>query len=526
MAVILVALALLGLWQCAPPGQFDLVIRNGKILAGDGNPWFVADVGIRGDRIEKIGRIPSGQGKQEIDASGLFVVPGFIDIHTHADRRIDDIPTADNYLLQGVTTVVGGNCGGHDFPLAELFARLEKSGIAINFCSLIGHNTIRRQVMGLKMADPAPEEMKKMKELLDQEFRAGGIGFSTGLAYMPGTYAKTEELIELASVAAKYDGLYASHIRNQGTRITEAIEEAIRIGEANGIRVQISHIKLANDRVWGELERITRPVEEARKRGVEVFLDQYPYTATSSGFGSSIPSWALEGGHDAFVKRLEDPDTYRKIREGVIRRRLVSSKGINKLKTIYIARYRANPEYEGKNLEEILRMRGQKPTVENAADLIIEIQKNGGAQGVFFQMDEADVEALMRLDYNMIASDGGIIRFGDGVPHPRSYGTFPRVISRYVREKGVLTLPDAIRKMTSLPAQMLRLNRRGLIAEGYYADVVIFDFANIRDTATYSKPHQYPEGIRYVIVNGKIAAKDGKPTGVLAGRVLYGAGKK
>lgn len=512
--------------SCSRLATYDVAILNGILIGGDGNPWYKADIGLKGERIAAIGKIPASAAREVIQAEGLHICPGFIDIHTHADRAIDEIPTADNYLLQGVTTVVGGNCGGHPYPLSELFRKIKKQGTAVNFCCLIGHNTIRREVMELKRADPTPEEMRRMKALIDQEMRAGGVGFSTGLSYMPGTYSKTEELIELAGAVAQYGGFYASHIRNQAEHITEAIEEAIRIGEENGIRVQISHVKLASDPVWGKLGMITEPVERARRRGLEVTLDQYPYTATSSGFTSSLPSWCLEGGQEEFLKRLEDSDNYGRIKEYVILRRLSSSRGINKLKTIYIADYEEDPSFEGKNLEEILKSQGKEATVENGADLIIGIEKKGGASGVFFQMDEEDVEKIMSLDYNMIGSDGAIIEFGKGVPHCRSYGTFPRVIHNYVLRERILSLEEAVRKMTSLPAQTLRLVDRGLIKKNMCADLVIFDLDTIKDEATYQKPHQYPSGIKYVFVNGEIAARNGKPTGKLGGEVLYGPGKK
>ncbi|MFQ6082877.1 MAG: amidohydrolase family protein [Candidatus Aminicenantia bacterium] len=505
---------------------YDLVIKNGYLIDGTGNPWFRADVGIRGKKIAKIGYIEKEKARQVIDARSLFVVPGFIDIHTHCERGLLVRPGVENYIYQGVTTVIGGNCGDHPFPLKEYFQKLTEQECSVNFGCLIGHNTVRRKVMGLRMSKPTRDEMERMKSLIDMEMSAGALGLSTGLAYMPGVYSKTEELVELASVVAKYGGVYASHIRDQGRHTTEAIEEAIKIGEKNGIPVQISHIKLADDAVWGEIERIAAPVLRARKRGVEITLDQYPYTATSSGFSSSFPSWSLEGGGREFVKRLRNPGNYSKIKREIIKKRLTSTKNINKLKTIYIARYQKNHKYEGKNLEEILKMQGRAPTIENAADLIIEIEKKGGAQGIFFQMNEGDVKTLMRLPYNMIASDGGVQFYGSGVPHPRNYGTFPRVIGRYVRQKRILQLEDAIRKMTSLPAQTLRLKDRGMIREGMYADINIFDYDKILDKATYKNPHQYPEGIIYVIVNGEIIIERGRYNGQLPGMIIYGPGKK
>ncbi len=513
------------LLSCGLQPQYDLCIINGKIVAGDGNPWYTADIGIKNEKIICIGDIGTSHAKKVIDATGLYVCPGFIDIHNHSDRSIAKIPTADNYLLQGVTTVLGGNCGGHYYPVSEQFQKLEKKGIAINFCTLIGHNTIREETMGLKMSAPSDAEIEKMKQLVDQEMKSGAVGLSTGLAYMPGRYAATEEIIELASIVGKYGGMYASHIRNQGKKITESIQEAIEIGEKNNIRVEISHIKLCIEPNWGKPELITLPVEQARERGVEVFTDQYPYNATSSGFSSSFPAWSLEGGNDKLKERLKNEQSYKKIKQYIIEKRLTSQKGIDKLSTIYIGNYKEQPDWEGKNLREILIFLHKKPTISNGADLIIDIQKSGGASCVFFQMKEEDTEYLLNLDYNMIASDGAVTEYGKGVPHCRNYGSFPRFISKYVKERNVLSLPAAVRKMTSLPAQVIRLNKRGIIKEDMFADLVIFDLDKIKDTATYSKPHNYPEGINCVIVNGIVAAENGVPTGLLPGKVLYGPGR-
>jgi len=504
---------------------YDLVIKNGFIIDGTGNTWFKSDIGLKKQKIVRIGFIDESQAKKSIDAQNLIVSPGFIDIHTHCDRKIAEVPTVDNYIYQGVTTVIGGNCGGHPFPLKEHFKKIEDRGASVNFGCLIGHNTIRRKVMGFKMEAPTEEEIEKMKALVDEEMKAGALGFSTGLSYLPGIYSKTEEIVQLASVISRYGGIYATHLRDQGRHITEAIEEAIEIGERNNIPVQISHIKLADDAVWYQLEMITGPVEEARKRGVEVTLDQYPYTATSSGFTSSFPSWAFEGGKEKFLERLEDKEAFQKIKSFVISRRLTSTKGINKPETIYIARSGKFPEYEGKNLQEILVAQGKKSTTDNAADLIIDIEKNGGASGVFFQMDEKDVEDLMRLPYNMHASDGGVRVKGEGIPHPRNYGTFPRVIAHFVRERGIISLEEAVKKMTSLPAQTLRLNNRGIIREGLYADLTIFDRNTFADKATFPNPHQYSQGLMYVIVNGELVVEKGKHTGGLPGMALYGYGK-
>jgi N-acyl-D-amino-acid deacylase len=505
---------------------FDLVITSGRVLDGTGNPWTKADIGIKDGRVARIGRIPAGAGAQVIDADGLYVAPGFIDVHTHADRLIASQTDVANYLLQGVTTLVGGNCGGSQYPLQQLFDELQASGIALNFASLVGHNTVRRKVMGNDDRIPSPEELSKMQSLVKQEMLAGAIGLSTGLSYVPGRYSTTEEIAALARMVQPFEGLYATHMRNQGLQIKEAIEEAIRIGrEAGGIPVQISHIKLAHEAVWGNHDLVTGPIEEARRKGFQVLMDQYPYTATSSGFASSFPGWAVAGGNDAFAKRLNDPEAYARIRQAIIEKRLTSARGRNPLETIYVTSNKNHPEYEGSNLAQILELTGREVSISNGADLIIEMQKDDHPRGVFFQMAEDDVAALMREPYNMIASDGKIEIPGIEVPHPRAYGTFPRVLARYVRGLGVLTLEDAIRKMSSLPAQAMGFEDRGLLCVGSYADVVVFDLDRIEDTATFEEPHQYPKGIEYVIVNGEVAARNGAIVTKDAGIIIYGHGR-
>lgn len=506
--------------SCLKSPSYDLIIRGAWVLDGTGNPWFRADVGVRGRRIAALGDLGREKTRRFLEARGFVVCPGFIDLHTHCDQDLLEMPGADNYLSQGVTTVIGGNCGDHPLPLRDLFRRLSEKGIGPNFGSLAGHNTIREKVMGFARRPPTGEEMGRMKRLVEEEMRAGALGLSTGLSYLPGIYADTDELVELASVAARFGGIYASHIRDQGLKIREAIEEAIRIGERAGLPVQISHIKLADEAVWNKLELVSEPVEEARARGVEVSLDLYPYTATSSGFTSSFPAWVFEGGTQKFLERLKDPSLYSRVRDHIIQRRLTSARGLNPLRSIFIARSGKLPRYEGLNLEAILKERGWPLTAESAADLIIDLEKNGGASGIFFQMDESDVEAFLRLPWVMIGSDGGVQKMGRGRPHPRSYGTFPRLIARYVREKNIIPLSEAVRKMTSYPAQVLRLSDRGLIREGLAADLVIFDPQTFADTATFEAPHSFSRGLAAVVVNGQVVWENGRPTGRRPGVIL------
>jgi N-acyl-D-amino-acid deacylase len=522
IAGLVLAAALTG---AAEAPQFDLVIRSGRILDGAGNPWFLGDLGVAGGRIAAIGEIPAAAGRAVVDAQGLYVAPGFIDIHTHADTGLVGEPTARNYLLQGVTTLIGGNCGESPFPLRDLFGRLAARGLALNFGCLVGHNTIRHEVMGDADRAPGEAELARMSELVRQEMEAGGLGLSTGLAYLPGRYSTTEEIVRLARVIQPFHGIYATHMRNQGSRITEAIEEAVRVGREAGVRVEISHIKLAEEAVWGQPARITAPIEQARQEGLEIYTDQYPYTATSSSFTSSFPGWVVAGGHAAFLERMKDPANRDSVLQELIEKRLTSRRGLDPLQRIYVAESKAHPEYQGKTLEQILGLLGRKPTRENAADLIIDMEKADQPLGVFFQMDEPDVETLMTMPYNMIGSDGEVTVPGRGSPHPRYYGTFPRILAEYVRNRHVLSLTDAVRRMTSLPAQALRLTDRGLLRPGMAADLAIFDADSIQDLATFAQPHQYPRGVRCVIVNGRVAARDGQVVTPDAGRILYGQGR-
>ena len=503
--------------------KYDIALINGTVINGDGTSAVKTDVGIIGDLITCIGDISENEAEKVINCEGLYICPGFIDIHNHADSRILRYPKAPNFLLQGITTVVSGNCGGAEYPLSELFESIENQGVALNFCSYAGHNTIRGMVMGTKTGIPTAYELKKMKEMIENEMKAGAMGLSTGLAYTPGRYSRTDELIELMKVVAKYGGLYATHMRTEGPGIQMAVEEAVRIGKEAGVRVQISHIKLMTEGAWGNTQWITGPVEAAQKDGLEITTDQYPYIASGAGLSAVFRPLLLNHGLSSLTGVNKGDEKYNRIKQFMVYwvRSFLSS-----LKEIQIGRYYFNPEYNGKNLEEILKLEGKEITYENTAELLMEIEKNGSAECVIFAMNENDVRTLMKLPYNMIGSDGLIRDYGRGVTHPRDYGAFPRIICRYVKELKLLTLEEAVRKMTSLPAQTLKLENRGEIKNGMYADIVIFDYNTIEDKATFQNPHQYPAGIKYVIVNGKIAAKDGEITDNLAGKVLYGPGKQ
>ncbi len=490
--------------------DYDLVITGAMVLTGDGGAPFLAEIGIRDGRIAAIGNLRVAEGVPILRARGRFVCPGFIDIHTHAETGLMHYPGAENYLLQGVTTVVGGNCGSSHFPISNLVKMLERQEIAVNFASFTGHNTIRAIVMGRKTATPTPRELRRMKAMIEQDLQAGSFGLSSGLTYFPGRHTTTKELIELAAVLAPYDGLYVTHMRSEGRNIALALAEAIHIGEKAGVRVQVSHLKLFDESVWGQTHLITDLLEYAQKRRVRITSDQYPYTASSTAFSAWFPRWS----QPVLRSRSKTSASYVRLKN------LLARSFEEGLSRFWVGTCRTYPAYEGKNFVELLEMLDREATPQNAAELLIEMQRRGNAQGIFFFMQEKDVESIMQLPENMIASDGVVAEFGEGKPHCRSYGTFPRVLARYVREKRILTLEEAVRKMTSLPAQTLRFEDRGLLKPGYWADLVVFDLAELQDTATYADPHQYPEGIAYVIVNGRVAAVDGRATGERAGRII------
>jgi N-acyl-D-aspartate/D-glutamate deacylase len=508
---------LLVLVICALPApvEADVVLRGGTLVDGSGNPGVVGDLAIKGDRIVAVGKFDVAGKPRVIDARGLIVAPGFIDLHSHSDYPLLREATRDNrnYLFQGVTTVVTGNCGAGPVDVAAHFKKLEAGKIGTNVIHQVPHNDVRRQAMGNANRQPTAAELKKMEELVDKAMRDGAWGLATGLIYNPGTYAKTDEIIALAKVAAKHGGFYASHIRDEGVGVLVATEEAITIGRDAGLPVHISHMKASGKKAWGMAADQISLVEKARKAGQQVTADQYPYTASSTSLSATVvPARFREGTAADYQARLKDPEIGPKIRQA-IEAALASRDGG---KAVRIASYSAKPAWRGKDLAAIAELEG-KPAV----DIVLEIERNGGAGIVSFGMKEEDVRLIMKQPWVATASDGSAqFPNADTVPHPRSYGCFPRKIGRYSMEEKVVSLEQAIRSASGLPADILKLPERGYLKEGYLADVVVFDPEKFRDTATYDKPHQYAPGVVWLYVNGKATIAEGKYVEVLAGRVL------
>ncbi len=517
-----VAIALLaGLMLQAQDRPYDIVITGARIIDGSGAPWFRGDIAIRGDTIAAVGDLAGAPAAQRIDAHGLVAAPGFIDIHSHGRRGIFTVPTAENYLREGVTTIVEGPDGSSPIPLAPFLDRVAKTPISINFATFAGQGTIREQVVGLANRQATPEEIEKMRQLMAQAMRDGAFGLSTGLYYVPGNFTPTEEVIELAKVAGRMGGIHISHMRNEASQVLDSVRETIRIGEEGHLPTQITHHKIIGAANWGLSTETLRLVEEARARGVDVTIDQYPYTASSTGIAALFPQWALEGGQNAVRERLAAPEQRAKIK-AVIVENIKVDRGGGDPRNIAIANCSFDASLAGKNLAEITAARGAQPTFENAAETAMQLQQKGGCSAVYHAIQEADVVRIMRSPYTMIASDGEIPVFGQAAPHPRSYGTFSRVLGVYVREQHVLTLEDAVRRMSGYPAQRLQLWDRGLLRPGMKADVVVFDPAQVADRATYEKPHQYSVGMHEVIVNGKLVLHQDAVTAERPGCVLYG----
>ncbi len=523
MLVVLAAIsALTSLPRVAAEAQnesYDLVITNARIVDGTGNPWFRGDIGIKEGRIARIGRLSGANARNRIDAQNRIVAPGFIDVHTHVESLFN-LPAAENFVRMGVTTLVTGNCGTSTTNVAEFLGRVKSKPIAVNIATLVGHGSVRRSVMKSEDRAPSPDEMKQMEGIVDRAMADGAVGLSTGLIYVPGTYAKTDEIVSLARIVARHGGLYATHMRSEGDKVVDAVRESIQIGELAGLPVEISHFKISNKKLWGQTPTTLGLVREARSRGVLVTVDQYAYTASSTSLDSRLPTWLLAGGFDEAKKRLSDKATRERVMKEM--KDALKRSGFKDYSYAMVASYKADKSFNGKSIADITRIVRGKKDVKHQIEQIVAMYEAGGAGMIYHGMNEDDVQRIMREPFTMIASDSGVRQIDESVPHPRGYGNNARVLGRYVREMKLITLEDAIRKMTSLPAQTFGFRDRGMVREGFAADLVIFDENTIGDQATFVSPHQFPTGISHVMVNGELVFAEGSMTAVRPGAALRG----
>ena len=537
----------------AQSATFDLVIRNGRIVDGTGSPWYAGDLGIRDGRIAAIGRLEGAKAKRVVDARGNVVAPGFIDMLGQSELSILANPSLPSKIFQGITTEITGE-GGSPAPLddaiveadrasydqvgvtpdwrtlAEYYARLERQGIGINMATYVGATQVRRMVLGDHDRDPTPAELDRMRELVRQAMRDGAVGLSTSLQYPPAPYAETPELVALAREAARLGGIYATHLRNESDEIVPALDEAIRIGREAGIPVEVWHLKTAGKNNWGRMPEVVAKIDSARRAGVDIAADTYAYPAWFNSLSSFVPPWAHDGGTARLLARLRDPEARRRVRRDIERTDAGWDNSWLKIpgpEAVLIGAVH-NPElrkYQGKTLAEVALVRGADP-IEALLDFLVEDE--GYTYVAVFGMSEADVALALEQPWVSINCDSegsapeGILSRSH--PHPRAYGTFPRILRKYVREEQRLTLEDAIRKFTSLAAQRMRLGDRGVLKVGMWADVVVFDPATVRDRATFARPHRLAEGMRWVLVNGVPVIAEGKATGARPGKVLRGPG--
>jgi N-acyl-D-amino-acid deacylase len=498
----------------------DILILNGRIIDGTGNNWYYGSVAIKDGRILRVGRDVHLSAKKIIDANGMVICPGFIDVHTHLEGDEKKDPQATNFILDGVTTVITGNCGSSNIDIGKYLRFIDSVKLSINVATLIGHNDVRMAVMGKANRDATLEEMKAMQSLVDKAMRDGAVGFSTGLIYTPGSFTKTPEIVSLAKEAAKYNGVYATHMRDEGDSVVYAIREALQVGREAKIPVEISHFKLSGQQNWGRSRETVPMIEAARREGIDVTIDQYPYTASSTSLSTLIPDEILADNQDSINARLSDPAIKKYVLDYMLNK--IRKRKLKHFSYAVVAYYEPDTSYNGKSIEEINLMRGKKHNSTEEALTVIELMMHGGATAIFHGMGEEDIKRIMQYPYNMFASDATIRAFGAGMPHPRGYGTNARVLAEYVRDQHVITLEEAIRRMTSLPAQKFQLKNRGLIREGFAADILVFDENKVQDLSTYEHPHAYSTGFEYVIVNGQLTVDDGRHTGVRGGVAVYG----
>lgn len=500
----------------------DVLIKNGRIIDGTGNPWYRGDVAIRDGKIIAIGFLEKISAKKVIDANSQIVAPGFIDVHTHIEGDEKLNPTADNFIYDGVTTVITGNCGLSEVDLRKYFYTIDSLKISVNVASFIGHNDVRKQVMGTANRLPTPQEQQQMEALVAKAMKDGAVGMSTGLIYIPGIYSQTNEIVGMAKQVAPYNGVYASHMRNEGDSVLAAINEALQIGREAKVPVEISHFKIGGRQNWGRSTETLAAIIQARREGVDVTIDQYPYTASSTSLSTLIPESVLADGKDSIYARLIRTD----VRKYVIKEMLnsLSNKKLKHFDYAVVANFEADTSYNGKSIEQVNLLKGRKHNASTEAETVIDMMLQGGAGMVFHGMSEEDVSRIMQYPFNMIASDASIRIFNKGVPHPRGYGSNARVLSMYVREHKLISLEEAIRRMTSLPATKFHLKDRGLLREGMAADIVIFDENKVKDLSTFEAPHQYSTGFSTILVNGIPVLENGHHNGSRSGVVLHGPG--
>lgn len=497
--------------------SYSVIIRNGRVIDGTGNPWFLADVAFDGDRIVAIGNLESADAGREIDATGLYVTPGFIDVHSHAGPGLASAGLSHGkpLLAQGITTVLINPDGGGPVDLARQRSELLRDGLGINAAQLVPHGSVRRKIVGTENRTPTAVEMEEMRGLVRRGMAEGAFGLSSGTFYVPGSYSAPDEIVELAKVVAEFGGTYTSHIRDESdytVGVVAAVEEVINVARRSGIPSVVTHVKALGPPVWGFGAVITRRIEVAREEGVEVYTDQYPYTASATGLAAALlPRWSQAGGTDSLMARFNRPGVMADIRSAIVDN-LARRGGADR---IQFRRVDFDESIEGRLLSELARERDEDPI-----DIAIDLLHRGGASIISYNMDEEDLRTLMSTPWNMTASDGGLVPWMEGVPHPRSYGTFPRKIRHYVLEEEIVDLPSAIRSMTGLPAQVFRMSDRGVLRPGAYADVVVFDLALLESPATFTEPHQLAEGMVEVFVGGEAAISSGEFTGIFAGRVI------
>lgn len=503
--------------------EFDLILRGGSVIDGSGAPASAADVGITGSRISAVGDLSGATAARNLDVSGLSVTPGFIDVHSHSEDELITNPKAESKIRQGVTTEILGMDGGSFKPtvFADELQKLESSGIAVNAGSFVGQGTLRGEVMAMSDRTATAAEIGKMQQLAASALRQGALGISSGLEYTPGGFATGEEIGELCKVMEGTRGLYATHMRNEDDRVLEAVEEAIAIAERGGVGLHISHLKCQGQRNWDKVDDIFAMIERAESRGVSVTMDRYPYIAYATGLANLMPLWSREGGTAKFIERLQDPDVWPRIREAMADK--IGLLGSWDAVMISSVRLPKNVSLQGRTIAEIVQETGEDPFIYTRS-LIIEEDNHVNIVG--FGMGEETTARILAHPQCMPASDASArATYGalsKGNPHPRSYGTFPRVLSKYVREMKVMTLEESIRKMTSLPAERFGIEGRGRLAEGYFADIAVFDPATVEDKATFAKPHQYADGFEAIVVNGKLVLEGGERSDQLPGMVLRG----